>query len=94
MDAPMVMIEWLEAYGCAEDWRDLATIKNDRPLICKSVGWMIDPGGDADCVTIIPHITTGDHDNITPQACGDMTIPKRAIIKTTILTHSVAAEAT
>lgn len=93
MNGPMVMIEWVDAYGCASDWRDLDTLKNDRPLVCKSVGWMFD-SDDGDCVTIIPHMTTGDDENITPQACGDMTIPKRAIIATHILTYSVVGQDT
>lgn len=92
MDGPLVMVKWVDAYGCASEWRDIKTLQNDVPLVCRSVGWLFDPGDDADFVTIIPHMTTNEPENVEPQGCGDMTIPKRAIITTTILAPAVVGK--
>lgn len=80
MDGPLVMIDWIDSYGCSTDWRELEALKKDQPMVCKSVGWLL--AGDinnAQFVTIVPHVTPGDHERANQQGCGDMTIPRRAI---------------
>lgn len=86
MDGPLVLIEWVDACGCSTDWREIAKLKEDKPMICKSVGWLTDQDVDnREFVTIVPHVTPGDHERAEEHGCGDMTIPRRAILKVTHL---------
>ena len=73
----LVLIEWLDSYGCSSKWQDLDGCYA-RPLICRSVGWLVQDRDD--CKVIVPHITDSSTD--TPQqGCGDMTIPTKAILQ-------------
>ncbi len=47
---------------------------NNTPLTCYSVGWLVKDGEDAKVLSA--HITQEE----SPQRCGDMTIPSRAIL--------------
>lgn len=76
-DLRLVWIEWEDSFGCSTDWRSIDGVQANRPVLCQSVGWVIE---HEDRVTIIPHRTDGNVEYATePQGCGDMTIPKSAI---------------
>ena len=75
------MIEWLDAYGCSTEWRPIASLDNEKAMVCKSVGWLNDDDApNREYVTIVPHLTTVGHPNAEEQGCGDMTIARRAIL--------------
>lgn len=74
----LVIIEWLDSYGCSSSWQDLANCEPDV-MVCKSVGWLVH---DSDsCKVIVPHLNQPDHTSVSQQGCGDMTIPTASIVK-------------
>ena len=79
----LVFIEWLDSFGCSSNWQDLSDCQI-RPLVCRSVGWLAYDGDD--CKVIVPHISESDHQHVTPQGCGDMAIPSKAILRIADLT--------
>ena len=74
----LVVVKWHDAYGCSPSWRETCELRKSLN-ICYSAGWLI---FDGEAVVIIgPHISPDDDSaNIDEQICGDMTIPKSAII--------------
>ena len=78
----LVLIEWLDSYGCSSDWQPLEN-HQPKPLRCRSVGWLFHD--DDDCKVIVPHLSDKTNDHVPAQGCGDMTIPTRAILKITDL---------
>jgi len=90
----LVLIDWLDSYGCSSDWRHIESC-NPKVLHCRSVGWILYE--DADCIVIVPHLSDSEHHSAPQQACGDMTIPFKAIVSITDLqtikaSHPVLAE--
>ena len=74
----LVLIEWLDSFGCSPSWTSLEDSRA-APLVCRSVGWLLK---DTDtCKVLIPHITNPSDPGITPQGCGDMTIPTCAVTR-------------
>jgi hypothetical protein len=67
----LVLIEWLDSYGCSSTWQDLS-VDDPKPIECRSVGWLLHDGAEAKVV--VPHVAEGPG-----QGCGDMTIPAAAI---------------
>jgi hypothetical protein len=74
----LVLIEWLDSYGCSSSWQDLSTCE-PGVMTCKSVGWLIHD--DEKCKVVVPHMNQPDHPNASQQGCGDMTIPSASIVK-------------
>lgn len=73
----LVLVEWLDSFGCSSDWQELADDYHPKPVVCKSVGWLFSDGPE--CAVIVPHITISTQDT-TQQGCGDMTIPTKCIL--------------
>ena len=73
----LVLIEWVDSFGCSSEWQQLDGC-DARPLLCRSVGWLVQD--KEDCKVIVPHISDRDHLNAPQQGCGDMTIPTKAIL--------------
>ena len=72
----LVLVEWVDSFGCSSDWQVLDEEYDPAPMICRSVGWLYRDGPD--CKVIIPHVA--DVPGGSPkQACGDMTIPTKCI---------------
>ena len=80
----LVLIEWLDSYGCSANWQGLDDPVTE-PMRCKSVGWLIHNGPE--CKVVVPHMSEPGH-AISPQGCGDMTIPNCAVLKVTNLSAS------
>ena len=50
----LVLIEWLDSYGCSSQWQDLQGA-SPAPLTCKSVGWLVHDADDCkvlDCCVL------------------------------------------
>ena len=75
---PLVMIEWVDSYGCSRHWQDLDA-PSPSPMLCKSVGWLYHDGKD--CKLVIPHFADGDGHSIPDQGFGDLTIPTSSVSK-------------
>jgi hypothetical protein len=74
----LVLIEWIDAFGCASEWAELTDIPPDT-LKCQSVGWLLHD--TPECKVIVPHLSDPRHEHAKQQGCGDMTIPASAIRK-------------
>ena len=86
----LVLIEWVDSFGCSSDWQELAESRQPEPMVCKSVGWLFYDGSQ--CKVIVPHVA--DTPNGAPkQGCGDMTIPTESIRRISDL-HEPAREET
>lgn len=68
----LVMVEWVDSFGCSSDWQDLSDDREPKPMICRSVGWLFHDGPD--CKVLVPHVADVP-DGAPRQGCGDMTIP-------------------
>ncbi len=79
MERKLVMIEWVDSCGCSSHWQSSEDLEEIEPMVCKSVGWLLQE--NSNCVVIAPHNCED-----TKQMCGDMTIPTLAITKITALT--------
>lgn len=76
MKMDLVLIDWVDAHGF-NGWNKIEEVRENNKLFpCKSVGWLIAKSKDS--VTVASHI--GGH-NVD----GDMSIPRRAITKMTVL---------
>ncbi len=73
----LVLVEWLDSRR-GEGWVRLDELESTVTR-CRSVGWIV--AKDRDSVTLAGHL--GENPD---QCCGDLTIPNKAIIKTTPLT--------
>ena len=71
----LVLIEWVDSFGCSADWQELDENFQPKPIVCKSVGWLLFDGSE--CKVIVPHVA----DAIKQQGCGDMTIPTNCILR-------------
>lgn len=73
----LVFIEWLDSHS-GNGWQRLDDLKGDtRPVVCRSVGWLVSESNGHK--TIVPHISGGRDQGITPFGSGDLTIPDKAI---------------
>ena len=77
----LVLVEWVDSYGCSPSWTEIAEPLAPKMLACRSVGWLAHDG--ADCKVLIPHVADAEG---ARQGCGDMTIPVRAIVSIRDLT--------
>ena len=85
----LVLIEWVDSYGCSTGWTTIPDDVSDEPALCRSVGWIVAKGRKV--ITLVPHISNEDGEiNCPEQGCGDMTIPVRCIKRITTLVEKQA----
>ena len=79
----LVLIEWLDAHA-GRGWQTPERIEQAaEPLVCRSVGWLMHD--TKECKVIVPHLAGAKNETCIALASGDLTIPARSIIKTTVL---------
>ncbi len=79
----LILVEWVDSHS-GRGWQDLDNLKKASvPLYCRSVGWLASERNG--CVVLVPHLSGEKNDSIALHGCGDLTIPKKAIVRTTIL---------
>ncbi len=72
---PLVLIEWVDAYGVTPNWEDVAELEVD--LTCpRTVGWLL---LEDDTKLVVASTVSLDPDG-DPQAVGVMVIPKVAVM--------------
>ena len=76
-DFRLVMIEWVDSETNGS-WRFLDGDIQDRPLVCKSIGWRVLDGEHVKAV--VPHIAEEQGD-APLQGCGRIIIPTCAVVK-------------
>ena len=75
----LVLVDWVDSYGCPSGWESLKQEDDLGPLHIRSVGWLVQNGKESK--TIIPHLSDPKYPSANPQACGRLTIPVRSILK-------------
>lgn len=78
----LVLVTWIDALGCSSSWRDKEHLADSKPLLCRSVGWIL--RDDDKYIVLVPHIADETQYNEW-QGCGDMTIPRGMIQKVQLL---------
>ena len=79
----LVLVDWVDSHS-GRGWRNFDELKETAtPLYCRSVGWLLTE--TKGCFVLVPHIYAEKNGAIVHQGCGDMTIPKRAVGKITVL---------
>ena len=81
-DPVLVLVKWLDSYGCSSEWQPIKDI-NAPAMVCSSVGWLVHEGEDS--IVVVPHMSPPDHAHAEWQGCGDMTIPRVAVVEITEL---------
>lgn len=71
----LVLVEWLDSFGCSSNWEDIDDDMKPIPLTCFSAGYVIYE--DNRCITVCPHLAVFEDKR---QGCGDMTIPRASIV--------------
>lgn len=85
----LVMVEWVDSFGCSTEWAELDGEASPEPMVCRSVGWLLHDGDT--CKVIVPHVA--DVSDAKQQGCGDMTIPAECIRKMVDLAEPVTRPA-
>ena len=80
MTRTLVLVKWVDSYGASPHWESVADLEPPEVLYARSVGFVV---GETDtCLLLVPHLTFGLQNVPVPsQGCGDMTIPKCAIVE-------------
>lgn len=71
----LVFVKWHDAKGVSDTWQFLKDAAEPAPAVMESVGWVIQENDDV--IVIAPHMST---DEDSSQYCGEMQIPKVAIL--------------
>lgn len=75
----LVLIEWEDSTGGSGNWGGIPR-EEPKPLVCRSVGWLVIDGARAKIV--VPHMHDDNKElGTTRSGCGDMTIPARAVLR-------------
>jgi len=80
----LVLVEWLDAHSRSDaGWKKLDDVMQDsKPLPVKSVGYLVSQSKAA--VVLVPHIS-GDGERVAHFCCGELSVPRRNIVKMTVL---------
>ena len=77
--APLVFVRWVDSFGSSSEWSETEGLEA-KSHVCHSVGWLKAESDDS--IVVIPHISPANSEiGSDEHGCGDMTIPKRAIIE-------------
>jgi hypothetical protein len=70
-----VLVQWLDS-GYSSGWQPVADIEPEV-MVCNSVGWIT--ASNRECLVLISHLIE-PNSRAPKQGCGDMTIPRAAIL--------------
>lgn len=75
----LVYVEWRDAVGAGHEWSELDRLTQERrTTVIRSVGWCLADTDEE--IVLVPHVSFEKSDSVEPQGCGDMAIPKAAIV--------------
>jgi len=79
----LVLIEWVDSYS-SRGWKPLNDLIDEcEPLLCRSVGWLASEKNGSKL--LVPHLSGENSNSIITYGSGNITIPAKAIRKTTVL---------
>jgi hypothetical protein len=84
----LVLVEWIDSFGCSNSWETISDDLKPEIPICKSVGWLAYDGED--CKVVVPHLAEATKAS-KKQGCGEMTIPSQSILRVVDLDFRQAA---
>lgn len=82
MKWPLLLVEWVDSYGCSPRWERIDEIEPEV-IHAQSVGWLVHE--DENVLVLVPHVTRPAFEGSHHQGCGDMAIPLVAITKREVL---------
>lgn len=74
----LILCEWLDSYGCSPSWETIEKGVKPLGMACKSVGWLVRQSEKF--IVVVPHLSQ-KNEIADQQGCGDMTIPRSAIVR-------------
>lgn len=77
MTPKLVLVVWVDSCGAESGWEDIDNFSHAQIMKCKSVGWLVHE--DSERLVLVPHVALKD-DGEFLQGCGDMVIPKMAVV--------------
>jgi len=72
----LVLIEWIDSFGCSPSWTNIEDVTEPDPLLCKSVGWLL---VDGERIKVVVRLLVEGTEETTQQGRGDMSIPVACI---------------
>lgn len=79
----LLLVEWIDSHA-GRGWRSLDEVERCCEILhCRSVGFVVKE--TKDCIMLAGSISGERNRDIGLCACGDITIPKRAIVRRTTL---------
>lgn len=78
MGLKLVAVTWLDSRHAAAAWVHLDDLGPARPVMCVSVGWLVQDGADAKLLA--QSLADVDRDGV-PQAAGIKCIPSGSIVE-------------
>lgn len=88
-DFPLVYVQWVDSVGAGACW---GSIPEKTPSVhgCHSVGWLVCENDEV--LVLVPHLSLEDEDYAKDEihGCGDMTIPKVAVVKKVELRYKIS----
>jgi hypothetical protein len=80
---PLVFVRWVDSHSRHAGWSRADDIYGlGSPLPCESVGWVLVDNDEV--LVVVPHLA-GCNIECIQSVCGEMTIPKSAIVTRKIL---------
>jgi len=84
----LVYIKWIDSFGCNAGWTTIEDIMDEVEMKIESVGWVAQE--TSKYILLVPHVhgavQLGKDRLAKESGCGDMAIPKSAIVERRILT--------
>jgi hypothetical protein len=79
----LTYVKWQDSVGCGQSWAETDGIEAPEHY-CHSVGWVVAESDRS--IVIVPHVSLeSEFFGLKNQGCGDMTIPKPAIVQRTVM---------
>lgn len=88
MDKQIEYIKWIDSFGCSSGWTLINNLKEEVSMECHSVGFVIDENDTY--ILLVPHYHEKNDDvGAQESGCGDMAIPKVAILERKNFSHFI-----
>jgi hypothetical protein len=78
----LAYIKWVDSFGVSSSWGTLEP-EHCKPIYCESIGYVVFENDEI--VTVAPHRTLPHPSQPDMHYCGDMTIPKVAVVERKVL---------
>jgi hypothetical protein len=77
------IIEWVDSEGVGQNWQEIDSSVKRKLVTCFSFGFVCNESDEA--ITVFPHYAHANEHYKQGQGCGEMTIPKVAILSRSVV---------